>query len=64
MAVAIDSVVSGCHIYKDVWSAGIDSELPCSPEFAIAKPSMPLHMYAPIHLRKSSRDAVNFCYGN
>ena len=28
MAFAIDSEVSGYHILKDVWSAGIDSELP------------------------------------
>ena len=26
MALAMDSVVPGCHIYKDVWSAGMDSE--------------------------------------
>ena len=26
MALAIDSVVPGCRIYKDVWSAEIDSE--------------------------------------
>ena len=42
MVFAIDSVVRGCHIYKDVWSAGIDFELPCSPESAIARTSMPL----------------------
>ena len=28
MALATDSVVPGCHIYKDIWSTGIDSELP------------------------------------
>ena len=49
MAFAIDSVVRGCHINKDVWSAGIDSEFICSPKSAIAKTSLPLHMYAPIH---------------
>ena len=26
MALTIDSVVPGCHIYKDVWSAEMDSE--------------------------------------
>jgi len=26
MALAIDSVVPGCHIYKDVWRAEMDSE--------------------------------------
>ena len=26
MALAIDSVVPGCCIYKDVWSAEMDSE--------------------------------------
>ena len=40
MGFAIDSAVCGCHIYKDVWSAGIDFELPCSPESAITKTSM------------------------
>ena len=43
MVLAIDSEVCGCHIYnlKDIWSAGIDSELPCSPKFEIAKTGMP-----------------------
>ena len=27
MAFAIDSEVRECHVYKDVWSAGIDSKL-------------------------------------
>ena len=49
MAFAIDSEVRGCHIYRDVWSAGIDSELPCSPKSAIAKTGMPLHMHALIY---------------
>ena len=26
MALAIDSVVPGCRIYKDVWNAEMDSE--------------------------------------
>ena len=26
MALAFDSVVPGCRIYKDVWSAEMDSE--------------------------------------
>ena len=26
MALAIDSVVPGCRIYKDVWSTEMDSE--------------------------------------
>ena len=49
MALAIDSEVPGCHIYKDVWSAGMDSELPCSLGSAIVRTSiyMPLHTYAP-----------------
>ena len=42
---AIDSVVRGCHIYKDVWSAVIDSKLTCSPESAIVKTGMPLHTH-------------------
>ena len=49
MAVAIDSVVPGDRIYKDVWSAGIYSELPCSSWSTIAKAGMPLHTHAPIH---------------
>ena len=49
MALAIDSKVPGCHIYKDVWSAGIDSELPCSPDSAVAKIDMPLHTHSPIY---------------
>ena len=50
MVLAIDSVVpAGCRIYKDVWSVGVDSELPCSPGSAIAKAGMPLHMHVPIH---------------
>ena len=49
MALAIDSVIPGCHIYKDVWSAEMDSELPCSPGSAIAKAGMPLHMHTPIY---------------
>jgi len=49
MVLAIDSVVPGCHIYKDVWSAGMDSELSCSSGSAIAKADMPLHTHAPIH---------------
>ena len=32
MAFAIDSVVRGYHIYQDIWSAEICSELPCHPE--------------------------------
>ena len=32
MAFAINGVVRGYHIYKDIWSAKIDSELPCCPE--------------------------------
>ena len=46
MAFAIDSLVRGCHIYKDVWIGGIDSG---SPESAIVKTGMPLHMQAMIH---------------
>ena len=49
MALAIDSVVPGFRIYKDVWSTGIDSELPCSPGSAIAKAGMPLHTHSPIN---------------
>ena len=49
MVLAIDSEVHGCHIYKDIWSAGIDSELSRSPKSAIAKTGMLLHMHAPIH---------------
>ena len=47
------SELHGCHIYKDVWGAGIDSELaelPCSPNSAITKTGMPLHTHAPIHV--------------
>ena len=32
MAYAIVSVVRRYHIYQDIWSAEIDSELPCLPE--------------------------------
>ena len=32
MAFAIVSVVRRYHIYQDIWSAEIDSELPCLPE--------------------------------
>ena len=32
MTLAIDSVVRGYHIYQDIWSAEINSELPCHPE--------------------------------
>ena len=42
-------VVPGCCNYKDVWSAGMDSELPCSPGSVITKAGMPLRVYAPIH---------------
>ena len=63
MAFAIDSEVRGCHIYKDIWSAGIDSKLPSSPKFAITKSGMPLHTHGVITM-KSSRDAVYFCSGN
>ena len=49
MALAIDSVVPGCRIYKDCWSAEMDSEKPCSAGSAIAKAGMPLHTHAPIH---------------
>ena len=49
MVFAIDSEVRGCYIYIDVWSAGIDSELPCSSKSAIAKTSMPIHKHTPIH---------------
>ena len=49
MEFAIESEVCGCHIYKDIWSAGIDSGLPCSPKSAVTKTGMPLHTYIPIH---------------
>ena len=49
MAFAIDSEVRECHVYKDFWSAGIDSKLPCSQKSAIAKTGMPLHTHASIH---------------
>ena len=49
MALAIDNVVPGFRSYKDVWSAGIDSKLPCSPGSAIVKAGMPLHTQAPIN---------------
>ena len=49
MALAIDSVVPGCRIYKDVWSAEMDSESPCSAGSAIAKAGISLHTHAPIH---------------
>ena len=47
MALAIDSVIHECHIYNNIWSAGIDSELPRSPKSAIMKTGMPLHTHAP-----------------
>ena len=52
MAFEIDSEV---HTYVDAmstykaWSAGIDSELPCSPKSSIAKTGMSLHTHASIH---------------
>ena len=46
MALAIDRVVLGCCIYKDVWSAEMDS---CSAGSAIAKAGMPLHTHTLIH---------------
>ena len=29
---AIDSMVRGYHVYKDVWNAMLDEELPCERE--------------------------------
>ena len=49
MVFAIESEVREFCIYKDVRSARIDSELPCSPKSAILKTSMPLHTHTPIH---------------
>ena len=49
MAFGIDSEVHGCHVYKDVWSAGMDSELPCSPKSATLKTGMPLHTHISTH---------------
>ena len=49
MALVIDNVATGCRIYKDVWSAGMDSESSCPPGSAIAKAGMPLHMRGLIH---------------
>ena len=57
MAFAIDSEVHGCHVYKDVRSAGIDSELPCSSKPSIAKTPR-------FNTLKSSHDAINFCCWN
>ena len=45
------------YIYKDVWSAGIDSELLCSPESVIMT-AIPL-----LNTLKSSHDTVNFVVG-
>ena len=63
MAFAIDSVVLACHIYKNVWSAEIDSELPSSPEYGNCE-----DWYAITHAhsdtQKSSHDATNFCRVN
>ena len=63
MVFATDSLVRGCHIYRDVWIAGIDSG---SPESAIAKTSMPLHMQALIHQNSHGMllifvAGINFC---
>ena len=63
MAFAIDSVVRGCHIHKDVWSAGINSKLPCSPKSTITKTAMPF-THARSDTLKSLCDTANFCYGN
>ena len=64
MAFAIDSEVSGCHVYKDVWSARIVSELPCM----LSKVFNYKDQYAITHTRfdtlKSSRDIINFCCVN
>ena len=66
MALAIDSVVPGFHIYKDVWSAGMDSDLLCSPESAIAKTGIVLCTHACSGTLRSLHDAVNSisCCGN
>ena len=56
MALATDSVVPGCRIYKDVWSSGMDSKLPCSPGSAIAKAGMPPHVMLLIFVL-----GINFC---
>ena len=45
MTLAIDSVVRGCHTYKDFRSDGIDCELLHSPKSAIAKTGMLLHLH-------------------
>ena len=65
MAFGVDSVVRGSHIYKDVWSAGIDSELPCSSESAIAKLTggMPLNYTRTLQYTKILL-CTNFCCGN
>ena len=59
MAFAIDSVVRGCHIHKNIWSAGINSKLTCSPKSAIVKTGMPF-THARSDTLKSSYDAANF----
>ena len=37
MVIAIDNEVCGCYVYKDVWSTGMNSKLPCSPKSATAR---------------------------
>ena len=46
IAFEIDSEVRGCYVYKDVWSAAIDSKLPYS---SIAKTGVPFHTHALMH---------------
>ena len=45
----VDSVLRGYRIYKDAWSAGLDSELPCSRVCNREETSMSLHTHAPMH---------------
>ena len=49
MVFAIDSEIRECHVYKDVWNAGIDFELSHPPKSAITKTGMPLHTHPLLH---------------
>ena len=61
MAFAIDSALHGYHIYKDIWSAEIDSELPRSPESGNHKDRYAIKHACSNTLKSGT---VYFCCGN
>ena len=63
MVFAIDSEIRECHVYKDVWNAGIDFELSHPPKVCNHEDWYAITHPCSVTL-KSSCDAVNFCCGN